>query len=74
MGTEFQICRIKKFQEMDGGTGCPPMSVCVMLPNCALRNGYDDQFYVFFAIIKNINTHTCTQSLRNKQFFLTQMG
>lgn len=52
VGAVFNGDRVSDLQDKDssgGGWPCrlPTMSVPVMLPNCALRNGYDDRFCLF---------------------------
>ena len=44
----------KKNPELNGGDGCTPMWLYIMLLNCTLKNGYNVKFlcYVYFTMVR----------------------
>lgn len=49
MSAEFPLRKMKKVLELDGGDGSTTLWVPLIILNCSLKNGYNDNFpCVFF--------------------------
>lgn len=51
-GHGIPVCKMKALQN-DSSDACMVMQMCLLPLECALKDDYDDMFYVYFLTIKN---------------------